>query len=57
MFGDRIETDIYGANKAGINSCLVLSGVTSMNDLGDLEEDSGPDIIINNLEDAVNDFN
>lgn len=57
MFGDRIETDIYGANEAGITSCLVLSGVTTMDDLGKLDDEEGPDIIINNLEDAIEDFN
>ncbi len=57
MFGDRIETDIYGANDAGITSCLVLSGVTTMNDLGKLVNEEGPDIIINNLADAIEDFN
>jgi phosphoglycolate/pyridoxal phosphate phosphatase family enzyme len=57
MFGDRIETDIFGANRSGITSCLVLSGVTTMNDLGKLEEEHGPDIIINDLRDAIEDFN
>ena len=56
MFGDRIETDIFGANEAGITSCLVLSGVTAMEDLGELEDRSSPDIIINNLTDAVEDI-
>jgi len=36
---------------------LVLSGVTTMDDLGKLEDEEGPDIIINNLEDAIEDFN
>ena len=53
FFGDRIETDILGANKLGILSCLVLTGVTSMNDLVDLNEEMSPDIIVNNLEDVV----
>ncbi|MHA1483201.1 MAG: HAD-IIA family hydrolase, partial [Candidatus Heimdallarchaeaceae archaeon] len=39
MFGDRLETDILGANLAGIKTCLVLSGVTSMKDLVDLKDD------------------
>jgi len=53
MFGDRIHTDIYGANQVGITSCLVLSGVTSKEDLIDLSDDLLPDIIVNNLQDVI----
>ncbi|MHA1258953.1 MAG: HAD-IIA family hydrolase [Candidatus Heimdallarchaeaceae archaeon] len=56
MFGDRIETDILGAKKVGIATCLVLSGVTTNDDLKRLTEDNSPDIIINNLEDAFEAF-
>jgi 4-nitrophenyl phosphatase len=53
FFGDRIETDIIGANQVGILSCLVLSGVSSTDNLENLDEDSSPDIIVNNLEDVI----
>jgi len=33
MIGDRLDTDILGANNAGIDSLLVLSGVTSIYEL------------------------
>ncbi len=33
MVGDRIETDIKGANRIGIDSILVLTGVSSMEDV------------------------
>jgi HAD superfamily hydrolase (TIGR01450 family) len=33
MVGDRLDTDILGANNAGIDSLLVLSGVTSIYEL------------------------
>ena len=56
FFGDRIETDILGANKVGILSCLVLTGVTSMEDLENLDDETSPDIIVNDLEDVVNLF-
>ncbi|MHA2357949.1 MAG: HAD-IIA family hydrolase [Candidatus Heimdallarchaeaceae archaeon] len=57
FFGDRLETDILGANNSGITSCLVLSGVTTMDDLGNLNEEKGPDIIVNNLQDVIELFN
>ncbi|MHA1668807.1 MAG: HAD-IIA family hydrolase [Candidatus Heimdallarchaeaceae archaeon] len=56
MFGDRIETDILGAKKVGIATCLVMSGVTTNSDLKRLTEDNSPDIIINSLEDAFEAF-
>ncbi len=56
MFGDRLETDILGANLAGIKTCLVLSGVTSMKDLVDLKDDNSPDLIMNSLQDAYDSF-
>lgn len=33
MVGDRLETDIRMANRAGLESCLVLTGVTRREDL------------------------
>jgi 4-nitrophenyl phosphatase len=33
MIGDRLETDILGANRAGIDSALVLSGVSCREDI------------------------
>ena len=56
MFGDRIETDIVGANKVGMKSCLVLTGITQMSDLGNLTEENAPSIIINDLTDAYNNY-
>lgn len=53
MFGDRLHTDIYGANQLGITSCLVLSGVTSQEDLDEMSDDLSPDIIINDLLDVL----
>ena len=33
MIGDRMDTDIVGGLEAGMNTCLVLSGVTNREDL------------------------
>ncbi len=56
MFGDRIETDILGANQLGMNTCLVLTGVTHMKDLNNLTDETAPTIIINGLQDALESF-
>ena len=56
FFGDRIETDIVGANRLGILSCLVLSGVTSTDDLVNLDDETSPDIIANSLQDVIEMF-
>jgi len=53
MFGDRIETDILGANRLGMDTCLVMTGVTQMSDLGTLTEETAPTIILNSLQDAL----
>jgi len=33
MIGDRLDTDIAGAQAAGLDSALVLSGVDSLDDI------------------------
>jgi glycerol 3-phosphatase-2 len=38
VIGDRIDTDIEGANRAGMDSLLVLTGVVSVTDLVDLAD-------------------
>src|SRR2546423_7711701 len=35
MIGDTMETDIRGAFEAGLNSCLVLTGSTQVENIGD----------------------
>ena len=34
MIGDRLETDILGAHAAGLDTALVLSGISSCEDIG-----------------------
>ena len=36
VLGDRIDTDVRGANRAGMDSLLVLTGVTGSEELSDL---------------------
>lgn len=50
MIGDRVETDIWGAKRAGLSSALVLSGVSEAGDLNDYQ----PDGIYQDLVDLQN---
>jgi ribonucleotide monophosphatase NagD (HAD superfamily) len=47
MLGDRLDTDIAGANSAGMSSALVLTGVSQRDDVG--VEPGNPDMIISGL--------
>lgn len=47
--GDRIDTDILGANRAGIDSALVLTGVSDAKELLSSPKDSHPRFILGDL--------
>jgi len=49
--GDRVETDIAGAQAAGLASALVLTGVASLDDLRD--GDIAPDWVLDRIDDLV----
>lgn len=49
MVGDRLETDIRMGNEYGINSVLVLTGITEKSMLNDAEDQ--PDFIIDSIKD------
>ncbi len=61
IFGDRLNTDILAGNRAGINTALVLTGVTKASDIHKLREDKDrsseaeigmiPNIVIKSLKD------
>jgi HAD superfamily hydrolase (TIGR01450 family) len=47
MIGDRLETDIKGANELGIDSAVLLTGVTSREDIS--QSSIKPDFIFKDL--------
>lgn len=51
MIGDKIDTDIKGAKSLGITTVLVMTGVTTPEDLKN--SDAKPDYIIDNIKQLV----
>jgi 4-nitrophenyl phosphatase len=51
MLGDRLDTDIRGANGLGMSSILVLTGVSTRADLA--QSRSRPDVIVDNLAELI----
>ena len=49
MVGDRLFEDIGGAKKAGLNTCLVLSGATTGDQIQSLPSELRPDVVAKNL--------
>jgi 4-nitrophenyl phosphatase len=47
MLGDRLDTDIDGAHRAGLNSILILTGVTTRESLA--QSRIQPDLVFDNL--------
>lgn len=62
IFGDRLNTDILAGNRAGIKTIAILTGVTSMEMIEELNNNSKnsnlsdrnllPDIVLNKLDDV-----
>jgi ribonucleotide monophosphatase NagD (HAD superfamily) len=55
VLGDRLETDILGAVVLGLKSALVLSGVTTREQL--TASDYQPDWVFNDITDLKNQWN
>ncbi len=54
--GDRLDTDILGANRAKISSVLVLTGVSTRKDVLAASTDERPDYIISSLNELLEDY-
>ena len=54
--GDRLDTDILGANRAGIPSVLVLTGVSTRKDVLAAKVDERPTYILANLQELLTDY-
>ncbi|WP_406273860.1 HAD-IIA family hydrolase [Nocardia sp. NBC_00881] len=53
VVGDRLDTDIEGANRVGLDSLLVLTGVSTVDELRDAAADQIPTYVSDSL-DALN---
>jgi HAD superfamily hydrolase (TIGR01450 family) len=53
VVGDRLDTDIEGANRVGLESLLVLTGVSTLDELRDAPADRIPTYVAESL-DALN---
>lgn len=49
VIGDRLDTDIAGANAAGLDSLLVLSGAATLEDLSSAQEHERPTYLADDL--------
>lgn len=54
--GDRIDTDITGANRAGIDSALVMTGVSTRKELLGMKPEGRPKFVLNDLSDLLSDY-
>ncbi|MGH6657629.1 MAG: HAD-IIA family hydrolase, partial [Actinocrinis sp.] len=49
IVGDRLDTDIEGANRAGVDSLLVFTGVTTLDQLRDAPKEHQPTYVSEDL--------
>lgn len=54
--GDRLETDVLGAKRAGISTAIVLTGIATKKDLLAAKVDERPDFILDTLFDLTTDY-
>ena len=54
--GDRLDTDVLGANRAKIGSALVMTGVTTRKELLAAKPDSRPGYILETLKDLLSSY-
>ena len=54
--GDRLDTDVLGANRSGIGSALVMTGVTTRKELLAAKADSRPTYILGTLKELIGSY-
>jgi HAD superfamily hydrolase (TIGR01457 family) len=54
--GDRLDTDVLGANRSGIGSALVMTGVTTRKELLAAKPDSRPTYVLETLKDLLGSY-
>jgi len=54
--GDRLDTDVAGANRAGLGSALVMTGVTTRKELLAARVEQRPSYILGSLADLLNPY-
>jgi glycerol-1-phosphatase len=54
--GDRLDTDVLGANTSGLGSALVMTGVTTRKELLAAKSDSRPKYILGTLKDLLSPY-
>lgn len=54
--GDRLDTDVLGANRSGIGSALVMTGVTTRKELLAAKADSRPTYILGSLKELLGSY-
>ena len=54
MIGDRLDTDVVGGQRAGLRSVLVLSGVTTAEQV--VQSEHRPDAVVPRLRDVADLF-
>lgn len=54
--GDRIDTDITGANRAGLASALVMTGVSTRKEVLGVKPEGRPNFILENLSELLEDY-
>jgi ribonucleotide monophosphatase NagD (HAD superfamily) len=51
--GDQVDTDIRGANRSGMSSALVFTGISQPQDAFAAHPDARPDFILRDLRDLT----
>lgn len=54
--GDRLETDVLGAKRAGVTSAIVLTGIATKKDLLAAKPEERPEYILETLSDLLTDY-